>query len=202
MFPAKAVSTLGKRVHCAHPRDSNHGWGTRWPFAGGRGVASIRMVCLGRKGYLSPFSGLSHLHSVHVGLHLSHERCFGKLTVLPWQKQHQHLLMEQPLPRMESDSGQNQHKCVTSRVRLMCNVSYELPLDVSRGQGSPMAFSIPHFPTLPCKTSLSLTFFICTMGRLRSSHREVVQVQGSGECPGLARSLEYLFIHARIHSFI
>ena len=84
------------RVHCAQPRNSNHGWGTRWPFAGGRGAASIRMVCLSRKGYLSPFSGLSPLHSVHVGLHLSHERCFGKLTVLPWQQQHQHLLMEQP----------------------------------------------------------------------------------------------------------
>ena len=67
MFPAKAVSTPGKRVHCAQPRDSNHGWGTRWPFAGGRGAASIRMVCLSRKGYLSPFSRLSPLHSVHVG---------------------------------------------------------------------------------------------------------------------------------------
>ena len=48
------------------------------------------------KGICLPFSGLSPLHSVHVGLHLSHERCFGKLTVLPWQQQHQHLLMEQP----------------------------------------------------------------------------------------------------------
>lgn len=69
MFPAKAVSTLGKRVLCTTLETATMGGVQGGPFAGGRGVASIRMVCLRRK-VLSPFWTVP-LHSVHVGLHLS-----------------------------------------------------------------------------------------------------------------------------------
>lgn len=127
MFPAKTVSTLGKRVHCAQPRESNRGWGTRWPFPGCSGVASIRMVCFGRKGYLSPFCRLyppptNTTVSMWAFTSLMKDALEANSFALATAASAS--FDGAALQGMESDSGHSQHKCVTSCIRSMCNISY------------------------------------------------------------------------------
>lgn len=74
-----------------------------------------------------------------------------KLTVLPWRQQHQHLLMEQPFRERSLIQATDSINVLLLVVDQCVTYPIELLLDVSRGQGSPMALASHTFLPFPVR---------------------------------------------------